>query len=228
LHAKLVQQAAERNALLPELTPQRAIAHFKERRNGGKRGRVGNIRKQKCTNLASYSDSRFQIVEQVVAKSHDRWEGGLIAEICSLVQPSRPKDDLVGLACKDCITSDLVRGQAKFMGFRIGQSDPIRSERGAHDVPHQRYVNTDLHFGEEAVDLRIGCGAGIGLDDPTRELLLFVEFDGCQRRRKGVIQFGKGHRLAKVGAAKNGEPVHAVSGDVNRCADAVWQMRIAG
>ncbi len=121
-------------------------------------------------------------------------------------------------------TSDLVRWQAKVIGFRIGQADLIRSERSAHDIPHQRYMNADLHLGDEAIDLRIGCGARIGLNDPARESLLLGEFDCCQRRRERVIQLGKSHRLAKVGAAKNGEPVHAVSGDVNRCTDAVWQV----
>ena len=113
------------------------------------------------------------------------------------------------------------------MGFRIGQTYLIRSEHSAHDIPHQRYMNADLHLGDEAVDLGIGCGARIGLNDPARDSLFLGEFDCCQRRRERVIKFGKSHRLAKVGAAKNGEPVHAVSGDVDRCTDAAWQVRVA-
>ena len=42
-----------------------------------------------------------------------------------------------------------------------------------------------------------------------------------------MIQRGKSHRLAKVGAAQNRESVHAVSGDMDRCTDAVWQVRVA-
>jgi hypothetical protein len=51
--------------------------------------------------------------------------------------------------------------------LRIGQADPIRSERSAHDVPHQRYMDADLHLGDEAVDLRIGGSARIGLNGPA-------------------------------------------------------------
>src|SRR5437879_8210059 len=88
-------------------------------------------------------------------------------------------------------------------------------------------MNADLHLGDEAVDLRIGRGARIGLNDPARDAVLLGEFDCCQRRCERMIQLGKSHRLAKIGAAENGEPVHSVSGDVDRCTDAVWQVRVA-
>src|SRR5258705_13498607 len=88
-------------------------------------------------------------------------------------------------------------------------------------------MNANLHLGDEAVDLRIGRGARIGLNDPARDAVLLGEFDCCQRRCERMIQLGKSHRLAKSGAAENGEPVHSVSGDVDRCTDAVWQVRVA-
>jgi hypothetical protein len=89
-------------------------------------------------------------------------------------------------------------------------------------------VNADLHFRDEAIDLRIGCGKCIGFNGPARNVVLFGEFDCRQRRCKRVVTFGESHCLAKVGAAKNGEPVHAVGGDVDRCADAIRQMRVTG
>jgi len=88
-------------------------------------------------------------------------------------------------------------------------------------------MNADLHLGDEAIDLRIGSGARIGLNDPTGRSPLLDEFDGCQRRCERVIQLGKSHRPAKVGAAKNGEPVHAISGDMDRGPDTIRQMRVA-
>jgi hypothetical protein len=104
------------------------------------------------------------------------------------------------------VTSDLVRGQANVMGFRIGKADLIRSERRAHDIPHQRYMNADLHLGDEAVNLRIGCGACIGLNDPAGESLLLGEFDCCQRRRERVIQFCKAIALRKSGQQRMANP----------------------
>ena len=47
------------------------------------------------------------------------------------------------------------------------------------------------------------------------------------RRRERVILPGKIHGFAKVRAAQDGEPIHAVSGEMNRCADAVRQVAIA-
>ena len=55
--------------MFPQLTPQRTIAHFEELGYGGEGRRVGDIPEQKCTNLSSYSDSRFQLAEQVVAEA---------------------------------------------------------------------------------------------------------------------------------------------------------------
>jgi len=63
-------------------------------------GVFGDIPEQKCTKSLGYADSRFQLVEQVVAEGYDRWVRRLVAEICSLVQPRRPKHDLVGPACE--------------------------------------------------------------------------------------------------------------------------------
>jgi hypothetical protein len=65
----------------------------------------------------------------------------LFAEICSLIQPCRPKNDLVRPACEAEAASDLVRGQPEVLGLRIGHVDLIRRERSAHDIPHQRYMN---------------------------------------------------------------------------------------
>src|SRR5450432_2220009 len=88
-------------------------------------------------------------------------------------------------------------------------------------------MNADLHLGDEAVDMWIDCGVYIGFNDPAAESFLLVERDRCERGGKRVITSCEGHCVAKVGAAKNGKPVHAVGRDMNGCTDTIWQLPIA-
>src|SRR6478672_10321477 len=87
LCSQFVEQAAKREALLPELTPQRALIGAEGLCYRCKAGRVRDIPEQKRADLACNPNTQLQIVKQTIAQGDDGRISRLVAEACGLIQP---------------------------------------------------------------------------------------------------------------------------------------------